>query len=283
MTLSTKSFRIPEYDYPLYSHYYDSYYYPSYYRYKYCYPSYLDYDNYIYPYTNRYLRRLEVEEDLRQSRRLRYLDLIQKPKDINLNASLKVNVDVKAGLKKSEMQQETILRDMVEKQSPLQIVQNFKTVTGYERRLTTDELMKLYADKAAVQRIIYLAFTETFKVVESLFDILKSKSKLKEKTVERVITRVRVSSTDVLKLSAEPILGKYIEKVADVAIKIQTTDYSILLEKQLLKSETEILDEHLYRRSFDSSYNTSRVKYFISPPLMDNQIVLVKGEAFTQK
>ena len=48
---------------------------------------------------------------------------------------MKVNVDVKAGLKKSEMQQETILRDMVEKQSPLQIVQNFKTVTGYEDSL----------------------------------------------------------------------------------------------------------------------------------------------------
>merc|ERR1711953_529728 len=273
MSITSKSFRIPVYDYP------------SYYRYKYWYPSYLDYDRYLYPYTSRYIRRLELEEELSRSRRLRYLDLISKPKDINLNASLKVDVDVKEAtlkkVEKSEKQQESIMIDTLEKQSPFQIVQNFKTVTGYERRIATDEMQKLYSDKASVQRIIYFAFTETFKVVESLFDIL-SKSKLKEKTIQRVISRVRIGSDDILKYSAEPILGKYIEKVAEVAYKIQTTDYSILLEKQILKSETEILDEHLYRRSFDSSYNTSKVKYFISPPLMDNQIVLVKGEAFTQ-
>jgi len=62
-------------------------------------------------------------------------------------------------------------------------------MVGYERRITTDAMGKYYADKQSVQRIIYLAFIETFKVVETLFDIVKSKSKLREKTVERVISR----------------------------------------------------------------------------------------------
>ena len=36
--------------------------------------------------------------------------------------------------------------------SPIQIVQNFKTMVGYERRITTDEMGKYYADKQSVQR-----------------------------------------------------------------------------------------------------------------------------------
>ena len=36
--------------------------------------------------------------------------------------------------------------------SLLKVVQNFKTITGYERRITQDEMMKLYADRNAVQR-----------------------------------------------------------------------------------------------------------------------------------
>ena len=122
-----------------------------------------------------------------------------------------------------------------------------------------------------------MAFIETFKVVETLFDIVKSKSKLREKTVERVITRivvhlfilnilknmsgstsltcqynlfttikrVRISSNDILKHSAEEALSSFVSKLTDVARKIQTTDYSILLERQLLASEYEVLDEHL--------------------------------------
>ena len=36
--------------------------------------------------------------------------------------------------------------------SPIQIVQNFKTMVGYERRITTDAMGKYYADKQSVQR-----------------------------------------------------------------------------------------------------------------------------------
>jgi len=289
MTTTRSSFRVPVYDY-----YYD----PYYYRYKYWYPSYLDYDYSIYPYTSRYLARLEADEDLRRARRLRYLDLVEREnlraslRAKELNRSLKVDVDQKIQavstdvktLSKSvsDLKQLSTTIDTIEKQSPIQIVQNFKTMVGYERRITTDEMGKYYADKQSVQRIIYLAFIETFKVVETLFDIVKSKSKLREKTVERVISRVRISSNDILKHSAEEALSSFVSKLTDVARKVQTTDYSILLERQLLASEYEVLDEHLYRRSFDSSYNTSRVKYFITPPLMSGSIVIVKGEAFTE-
>ena len=38
------------------------------------------------------------------------------------------------------------------RKSPIQIVQNFKTMVGYERRITTDEMSKYYADKQSVQR-----------------------------------------------------------------------------------------------------------------------------------
>ena len=38
---------------------------------------------------------------------------------------------------------------------------------------------------------------------------------------------------------------EFVGKVADVARKIQTTDYAILLEKPVLQSEYEALDEHL--------------------------------------
>ena len=65
---------------------YDYYYDPYYYRYKYWYPSYLDYDYSIYPYTSRYLARIEADEDLRRARRLRYLDLVERE---NLRASLR--------------------------------------------------------------------------------------------------------------------------------------------------------------------------------------------------
>jgi len=289
MTTTRSSFRVPVYDY-----YYD----PYYYRYKYWYPSYLDYDYSIYPYTSRYLARIEADEDLRRARRLRYLDLVEREnlraslRAKELNRSLKVDVDQKIQavstdvktLSKSvsDLKQISTTIDTIEKQSPIQIVQNFKTMVGYERRITTDAMGKYYADKQSVQRIIYLAFIETFKVVETLFDIVKSKSKLREKTVERVISRVRISSNDILKHSAEEALSSFVSKLTDVARKIQTTDYSILLERQLLASEYEVLDEHLYRRSFDSSYNTSRVKYFITPPLMSGSIVIVKGEAFTE-
>jgi len=289
MTTTRSSFRIPAYDY-----YYD----PYYYRYKYWYPSYLDYDYSIYPYTSRYLARIEADEDLRRARRLRYLDLVEREnlraslRAKELNRSLKVDVDQKIQavstdvktLSKSvtDLKQISTTIDTIEKHSPIQIVQNFKTMVGYERRIITDEMGKYYADKQSIQRIIYLAFIETFKVVETLFDIVKSKSKLREKTVERVLSRVRISSNDILKLSAENALASFVSKLTDVARKIQTTDYSILLERQLLASEYEVLDEHLYRRSFDSSYNTSRVKYFITPPLMSGSIVIVKGEAFTE-
>jgi len=289
MTTTRSSFRVPVYDY-----YYD----PHYYRYKYWYPSYLDYDYSIYPFTSRYLTRLEADEDLRRARRLRYLDLVEREnlraslRTKELNRSLKVDVDQKIQavstdvktLSKSvsDLKQLSTTIDTIEKQSPIQIVQNFKTMVGYERRITTDEMSKYYADKQSVQRIIYLAFIETFKVVETLFDIIKSKSKLREKTVERVLSRVRISSNDILKHSSEEALSSFVSKLTDVARKIQTTDYSILLERQLLASEYEVLDEHLYRRSFDSSYNTSRVKYFITPPLMSGSIVIVKGEAFTE-
>ena len=71
---------------------------------------------------------------------------------------MKVDVDVKEAtlkkVEKSEKQQESIMIDTLEKQSPFQIVQNFKTVTGYERRIATDEMQKLYSDKASVQRIV---------------------------------------------------------------------------------------------------------------------------------
>ena len=59
------------------------------------------------------------------------------------------------------------------------------------------------------------------------------------------ITRVRISSNDILKHSAEEALSSFVSKLTDVARKIQTTDYSILLERQLLASEYEVLDEHL--------------------------------------
>ena len=65
---------------------YDYYYDPYYYRYKYWYPSYLDYDYSLYPYTSRYLARIEADEDLRRARRLRYLDLVERE---NLRASLR--------------------------------------------------------------------------------------------------------------------------------------------------------------------------------------------------
>jgi hypothetical protein len=258
----------------------------------------LDYDYSIYPFTSRYLTRLEADEDLRRARRLRYLDLVEREnlraslRTKELNRSLKVDVDQKIQavstdvktLSKSvsDLKQLSTTIDTIEKKSPIQIVQNFKTMVGYERRITTDEMSKYYADKQSAQRIIYLAFIETFKVVETLFDIIKSKSKLREKTVERVLSRVRISSNDILKHSSEEALSSFVSKLTDVARKIQTTDYSILLERQLLASEYEVLDEHLYRRSFDSSYNTSRVKYFITPPLMSGSIVIVKGEAFTE-
>ena len=41
---------------------------------------------------------------------------------------------------------------LISLQSPIQIVQNFKTMVGYERRITTDEMGKYYADKQSVQR-----------------------------------------------------------------------------------------------------------------------------------
>ena len=59
------------------------------------------------------------------------------------------------------------------------------------------------------------------------------------------INRVRISSNDILKHSAEEALSSFVSKLTDVARKIQTTDYSILLERQLLASEYEVLDEHL--------------------------------------
>ncbi|XP_060103346.1 mitochondria-eating protein [Heteronotia binoei] len=190
-----------------------------------------------------------------------------------------------------------------------QLVERFRDIYAQER-LSAQTLLKSYIDDLEmVQRIIYVAAVESFRVAKKAFRQFKtcvrktlsgsySEPDSLEDTVMDYIIRqedlydVQSSVREVIRavnlhpqISCPPevdliMISSLVRELCRVAFSMQTLDPPLDI---LFAVDGELFNEHKYRRSYDSDFTAPLVAYHIWPALMEDHSVMVKGEVVTRR
>ncbi|KFP84106.1 Mitochondria-eating protein, partial [Apaloderma vittatum] len=179
-----------------------------------------------------------------------------------------------------------------------------------EERLDAENLLSTYiSDLEKVQRIIYIAAVESFRAakmayrkfrirVRETLSLGHSGPESLEDTVLDYIVRhddlydVQASVNEVIrsmninpKISFPPqidfiVISTLIRELCLVAFSMQTLVPPLDIA---FGTDGELFSEMRYRRSLDSDVTAALVAYHVWPALMENDIVIVKGEAVTKR
>ncbi|XP_037685718.1 mitochondria-eating protein isoform X2 [Choloepus didactylus] len=179
-----------------------------------------------------------------------------------------------------------------------------------QARLDAQCLLRRCIDKAeTVQRIIYIATVEAFHVAKMAFRHFKIRVRKSltpsfagsdnfEDTVSDYIVchldlyDAQSSVNDVIramnvnpKISFPPevdfcLLNDFIQEICCIAFAMQTLEPPLDIA---FGADGEIFNDSKYRRSYDSDFTAPLVFYHVWPALMENDCVIMKGEAVTKR
>ncbi|KAM6261706.1 mitochondria-eating protein isoform 2-T2 [Porphyrio hochstetteri] len=179
-----------------------------------------------------------------------------------------------------------------------------------QERLDAETLLRTYiSDMETVQRIIYVAAVESFHAAKMAYRQFKirvretlslghSGPESLEDTVLDYIVRhedlydVQASVNEVIrsmnitpKISFPPeidfiVISTLIQELCRVAFSMQTLVPPLDIA---FGTDGELFSETKYHRSFDSDFTAALVAYHVWPALMENDVVIVKGEAVTKR
>ncbi|XP_022361750.1 mitochondria-eating protein [Enhydra lutris kenyoni] len=179
-----------------------------------------------------------------------------------------------------------------------------------QARLDAQCLLRRCIDKAeTVQRIIYIATVEAFHVAKmafrhfkirvrkSLTPSLAGSNNFEDAVSDYVICHLDLydsqsSVNDVIramnvnpKISFPPevdfcLLSNFIQEICCIAFAMQALDPPLDIA---FGADGEIFNDCKYRRSYDSDFTAPLVLYHVWPALMENDCVIMKGEAVTKR
>ncbi|XP_058578592.1 mitochondria-eating protein isoform X2 [Neofelis nebulosa] len=179
-----------------------------------------------------------------------------------------------------------------------------------QARLDAQCLLRRCIDKAeTVQRIIYVATVEAFHVAKMAFRHFKIRvrksltpsyagcSNSEDAVSDYIICHLDLydsqsSVNDVIramnvnpKISFPPevdfcLLSDFIQEICCIAFAMQTLDPPLDIA---FGADGEIFNDCKYRRSYDSDFTAPLVFYHVWPALMENDCVIMKGEAVTRR
>uniref|UniRef100_A0A8C5V0X4 Mitochondria-eating protein n=1 Tax=Microcebus murinus TaxID=30608 RepID=A0A8C5V0X4_MICMU len=179
-----------------------------------------------------------------------------------------------------------------------------------QARLDAQCLLRRCIDKAeTVQRIIYIATVEAFHVAKMAFRHFKIRVRKSltpsyagsndfENAVSDYIIchldsyDVQSSVNDVIramninpKISFPPevdfcILSDFIREICCIAFAMQALEPPLDIA---FGADGEVFNDYKYRRSYDSDFTAPLVLYHVWPALMENDCVIMKGEAVTRR
>ncbi|KAE8619023.1 hypothetical protein XENTR_v10009571 [Xenopus tropicalis] len=177
-------------------------------------------------------------------------------------------------------------------------------------RLDAQTLLRRYIDDLEmVQRIIFIATVESFHAAKMAFRqfrlrVRKSLSpshmgpeSLEDTVIDYIVRNldlydVQSSVNEVIsamnvnpKISFPPdvdfiLISAFIREVCRVAFAMQTLDPPLDIAFTV---DGELFTESKYRRTYDSEHTAPLVYYHVWPALMENDNVIVKGEALTKR
>ncbi|XP_039097052.1 mitochondria-eating protein isoform X1 [Hyaena hyaena] len=179
-----------------------------------------------------------------------------------------------------------------------------------QARLDAQCLLRRCIDKAeTVQRVIYVATVEAFHVAKMAFRHFKIRvrksltpsysgsSNFEDAVSDYIICHLDLydsqsSVNDVIramnvnpKISFPPevdfcLLSDFIQEICCIAFAMQTLDPPLDIA---FGADGEIFNDSKYRRSYDSDFTAPLVFYHVWPALMENDCVIMKGEAVTKR
>ncbi|XP_045841038.1 mitochondria-eating protein isoform X3 [Meles meles] len=179
-----------------------------------------------------------------------------------------------------------------------------------QARLDAQCLLRRCIDKAeTVQRIIYIATVEAFHVAKmafrhfkirvrkSLTPSLAGSNNFEDAVSDYIICHLDLydsqsSVNDVIramnvnpKISFPPevdfcLLSNFIQEICCIAFAMQALDPPLDIA---FGADGEIFNDCKYRRSYDSDFTAPLVLYHVWPALMENDCVIMKGEAVTKR
>ncbi|XP_066489009.1 mitochondria-eating protein [Tiliqua scincoides] len=189
------------------------------------------------------------------------------------------------------------------------LVERFSDIYAQER-LDAQSLLRSYVDDLEmVQRIIYVAIVESFHAAKMAFRQFKMRVRktlslnysgtesLEDMVMDYIIRQedlydVQSSVSEVIrsmninpKISFPPevdfiIISGLIRELCRLAFSMQTLDPPLDIS---FGTDGELFSEYKYRRSYDSDFTAPLVAYHVWPALMEDDSVIVKGEAVTRR
>uniref|UniRef100_A0A8D0HQ38 Mitochondria-eating protein n=1 Tax=Sphenodon punctatus TaxID=8508 RepID=A0A8D0HQ38_SPHPU len=189
------------------------------------------------------------------------------------------------------------------------LVARFSDIYAQER-LDAQTLLRSYIDDLeTVQRIIYVAAVESFHTAKMAFRQFKMRvrktlslshagpASLEDTVMDYIVRQedlydVQASISEVIcSMNINPkisfpaevdfiMISCLIRELCRVAFSMQTLDPPLDIA---FATDGELYNECKYRRSCDSDFTAPLVAYHVWPALMENDCVLVKGEAVTKR
>ncbi|KYO45992.1 mitochondria-eating protein isoform X3 [Alligator mississippiensis] len=179
-----------------------------------------------------------------------------------------------------------------------------------QERLDAQTLLRTYVDDPEmVQRIIYVAAVESFHAAKMAFRQFKLRVRktvslsysgpesLEDIVLDYIVRHedlydVQTTVNEVIramninpKISFPPevdfiIISSLIRELCRVAFSMQTLIPPVDIA---FGADGELFNEPKYRRSYDSDFTAPLVAYHVWPALLENDTIIVKGEAVTKR
>uniref|UniRef100_A0A671E2P8 Mitochondria-eating protein n=1 Tax=Rhinolophus ferrumequinum TaxID=59479 RepID=A0A671E2P8_RHIFE len=179
-----------------------------------------------------------------------------------------------------------------------------------QARLDAQCLLRRCIDEAeTVQRIIYIATVEAFHIAKMAFRHFKTRVKksltpsyagtndCEDAVLDYILCHLDLydsqsSVNDVIRaMNINPkislpqevdfcILSNFIQEICCIAFAMQTLEPPLDIA---FGADGEVFNDSMYRRSYDSDFTAPLVFYHVWPALMENDTVIMKGEAVTKR
>ncbi|XP_023146395.1 mitochondria-eating protein [Amphiprion ocellaris] len=189
------------------------------------------------------------------------------------------------------------------------LVSRFSDLYAVERLEAQSLLRRYIADLQMVQKIIFIAVVESFKIAKLAYRQFKLRVRktlstshfgpesLEDAAVDYIVRNldlydVQASVNDVINaMNVDPhisfppevdfvLISTLIREACRVAFAMQTLESPLDLA---FASDGELYNDSRYRRSYDSEFTAPLVMYHVWPALMEGNNVIVKGEALTRR
>ncbi|KAG5275711.1 hypothetical protein AALO_G00123700 [Alosa alosa] len=189
------------------------------------------------------------------------------------------------------------------------LVSRFSDLYATER-LEAQSLLRRYIDDLeTVQRIIFIAAVESFQAAKLAFRQFKLRVRktlgpshfgpetLEDAVMDYIVRNldlydVQASVNDVINaMNVNPrisfpaevdfvLISSFIREMCRIAFAMQTLDPPLDLA---FSTDGELYNDIKYRRSYDSEFTAPLVVYHVWPALVEDDAVIVKGEAVTRR